>query len=91
YDDIEVDNPRSLDIDHMVPLAEAWDSGAFDWTPDRHQRYANDLDEPATLVAVTARSNRGKADKDPAAWLPPHEPAVCRYITDWVAVKTRWN
>ncbi|MEV0675828.1 HNH endonuclease family protein [Actinosynnema sp. NPDC050436] len=90
YDDVEVDNARGLDIDHMVPLAEAWDSGAFGWTTQRRQDYANDLDEPAALVAVTARSNRSKADQDPSTWLPPHDPAVCRYITDWVTVKIRW-
>ncbi|WP_231642833.1 HNH endonuclease family protein [Nocardia sp. NRRL S-836] len=46
YDDVYVDGPRGLDIDHMVPLAEAWDSGAFDWSPQRRQNYAKDLDEP---------------------------------------------
>ncbi|KOX19276.1 hypothetical protein ADK67_33780 [Saccharothrix sp. NRRL B-16348] len=91
YDDTHVDGPQGLDIDHMVPLAEAWDSGAFDWTAQRRQSYANDLDEPAALVAVTARSNRGKADRDPASWLPPHAPAVCRYVAEWVTVKLRWG
>lgn len=38
----------------------------------------------------TARSNRQKADKDPVQWLPPHEPARCRYLTEWVSVKTRY-
>ena len=91
YDDTHVDGPRGLDIDHMVPLAEAWDSGAFDWSTQRRETYANDVDDPVALVAVTARSNRGKADHDPATWLPPHTPAVCRYITEWVTVKTRWG
>lgn len=91
YDDVTVTEARGLDIDHMVPLAEAWDSGAFDWTAQRRQDYANDLDEPRALVAVTARSNRSKADRDPAQWMPPHPSARCTYITDWVTVKTRWG
>lgn len=90
YDDATVDVAGSLDIDHMVPLAEAWDSGAYNWTAQRRQDYANDLSEPRALVAVTARTNRSKADQDPATWMPPHQPAHCTYITDWVTVKTRW-
>lgn len=58
YDDKVVDGPSGLDIDHMVPLAEAWDSGASQWTAARRQAYANDLGSERSLVAVTARSNR---------------------------------
>jgi hypothetical protein len=43
------------------------------------------------VVAVTARSNRSKADKDPAEWMPPYQDAHCRYITEWVEVKTRYG
>lgn len=91
YDDVTVTDPGRLDIDHMVPLAEVWDSGAHDWTPARRQAYANDLADDRTLVAVTARSNRSKSDQDPREWLPPHQPAICRYITDWAATKLRWS
>lgn len=90
-DDAYVDGPRGLDVDHMVPLAEAWDSGAYGWTPQRRRDYANDLAEDAALVAVTARANRSKADKDPREWLPPFAPAVCRYLMAWVVVKLRWH
>lgn len=75
----------------MVPLAEAWDSGASGWTETRREAYANDLHEPRSLAAVTARSNRSKADQDPSTWLPPYVAAQCGYITDWVIVKTRWG
>ncbi|WP_435792378.1 HNH endonuclease family protein [Actinacidiphila glaucinigra] len=91
YDATYVDGPSGLDIDHVVPLAEAWDSGASQWTPAQRQAYANDLDEPRALVAVTARSNRSKSDKDVAEWLPPHAAARCGYLVDWVTVKTRWH
>lgn len=55
----------------MVPIVEAWDSGASAWTAQRREQYANDQGQEASLVAVTARSNRSKADQDPAQGLPP--------------------
>ncbi|MFE9334817.1 HNH endonuclease family protein [Streptomyces sp. NPDC006925] len=91
YDDKDTTSARSLDIDHMVPLAEAWDSGASQWDADRRERYANDLDAPRSLVAVTARENRQKADKDPSDWWVPAASASCQYLSDWVATKTRWQ
>ncbi|MGY0062867.1 HNH endonuclease family protein [Streptomyces sp. LZ34] len=91
YDDADQTVARSLDIDHMVPLAEAWDSGASGWSAAERQDYANDLGDERSLVAVTARENRQKADQDPAEWLPSDAGAVCRYVGEWVAVKTRWG
>ncbi|MEU5902500.1 HNH endonuclease family protein [Streptomyces venezuelae] len=91
YDGETLTQPRGLDIDHMVPLAEAWDSGASAWSAKRRQAYANDLGDERSLVAVTARSNRSKADQDPAQWQPPLADARCTYTADWVATKLRWN
>ncbi|MFG3323778.1 HNH endonuclease family protein [Streptomyces sp. NPDC048171] len=88
YDDTTVTGSRATDIDHLVPLAEAWDSGASTWTPKHREEYANDLGDPRALVAVTARSNRQKSDQDVAEWLPA-ENVVCRYIGEWTAVKLR--
>jgi len=90
YDDQEVEGARGLDIDHLIPLAEAWDSGASAWTSKRRERYANDLADSRALVAVTARSNRQKSDQDVSEWLPD-DAVVCRYVADWTAVKLRWN
>ncbi|MFE7439473.1 HNH endonuclease family protein [Streptomyces chartreusis] len=91
YDATVVTSAGSLDIDHMVPLAEAWDSGASAWTPQRREAYANDQGAEASLVAVTARSNRSKADQDPAQWMPPATEAHCRYVSEWVGTKLRWG
>ncbi|MET9347560.1 HNH endonuclease family protein [Streptomyces termitum] len=91
YDGQEVNDPSKLDIDHMVPLAEAWDSGASSWDAKRREAYANDQDAAASLVAVTARTNRQKADQDPATWMPPAPDAQCRYIGEWTATKLRWS
>lgn len=90
YDATWVTSARALDVDHMVPLAEAWRSGASQWTPKRREAYANDLDADTSLVAVTAASNRSKADKDPAEWRPNPE-AECRYASEWTGVKKRWD
>ncbi|MFJ2101445.1 HNH endonuclease family protein [Streptomyces anulatus] len=90
YDESQVTDAKKLDIDHMVPLAEAWDSGAHDWTPERREAYANDLGTDRSLVAVTAKTNRSKADRDPAQWMPPAESATCTYLVDWTATKLRW-
>ncbi|GGR48130.1 hypothetical protein GCM10010497_59380 [Streptomyces cinereoruber] len=91
YDNVEVSETGKLDIDHMVPLAEAWDSGANTWNAKRREAYANDQGAAASLVAVTARTNRSKADQDPATWMPPLPDAHCRYIGEWTATKLRWG
>lgn len=91
YDDRYLQGPGSLDIDHMVPLAEAWDSGASGWSAKEREAYANDLGDDRALIAVSASSNRSKADQDPSSWLPPAAGYRCQYVTDWVADKTRWG
>ena len=91
YDDTYFTVARALDIDHLVPLAEAWDSGASAWTAKEREAYANDLGDDRALIAVSAASNRSKADQDPATWQPPAVGYRCTYATDWVAVKTRWS
>ncbi|MEU1404698.1 HNH endonuclease family protein [Streptomyces sp. NPDC005728] len=91
YDSKWITSAGALDVDHMVPLAEAWDSGASQWTAERREAYANDLDVPTSLVAVSAASNRSKADQDPAEWLPPTVEVECRYVSEWVATKLRWG
>jgi hypothetical protein len=91
YDDRYLDSASKLDVDHLVPLAEAWDSGASAWTAKEREWYANDLDDARDLIAVSAASNRSKADKDPSEWLPPYAGYRCQYDTHWIADKTRWG
>ncbi|MDQ0605279.1 hypothetical protein QF037_009624 [Streptomyces canus] len=91
HDGQALTSASALDIDHMVPLAKAWNSGASAWTPARREAYANDQRAPASLVAVTARSNRQKADQDPAQWLPSAAHQHCRYAAEWVGTKLRWS
>lgn len=91
YDGKEFTNPSDLDIDHMVPLAEAWDSGARDWNAEDREQYANDLGDDRDLVAVTNSVNREKSDKDPKEWMPPLDEVKCQYLEEWTVVKTRWK
>ncbi|MET9971326.1 HNH endonuclease family protein [Streptomyces sp. NPDC006356] len=91
YDARWLTSASALDVDHMVPLAEAWDSGASQWTAERREAYANDLAVSPSLVAVSAASNRSKADQDPAEWLPPSVEVACRYTSEWIATKLRWG
>lgn len=91
YDGYSTDDPGELDVDHVVALAEAWRSGADTWDPARRRAFANDLDEPDALIAVTASTNRSKSDRDPASWQPPNRDAWCQFGLGWVRVKIKWN
>jgi hypothetical protein len=84
-------DPSDLDIDHLVPLKEAWDSGAHSWSSSQRERFANDLTDGRALIAVTSGVNRSKGDRDPSQWLPPSSAYTCTYISDWIAVKYQWG
>ncbi|KAK7696407.1 hypothetical protein QCA50_001063 [Cerrena zonata] len=86
YDGIATTLASDLDIDHVVPLKEAWVSGARDWTAAQRESFANDLTRPQ-LVAVTDNLNQSKGDKDPAEWVPPLTSYRCTYARAWVTVK----
>jgi len=91
YDGRRYTTYGSLDVDHMVPLAEAWASGARRWTGTTRVRFANDLGYPYSLNAVSASANRSKGDREPGSWLPSNRAYRCTYIASWVAVKWRWG
>ena len=91
YDGVWMTVASQLDIDHFVPLSEAWKSGAFRWDSNTRKSFANDLAYSASLIAVSASTNRSKGDQDPAAWMPPNSGFACTYVATWVAVKYRWS
>ena len=91
YDGVRTSDPSTFDVDHMVPLDEAWQSGAWKWSPEKRQAYANDLGYKASLIAVTAASNGSKGDREPQDWMPARSGYQCAYVTRWVAVKWRWQ
>jgi hypothetical protein len=90
YDERVMTSLSEVDVDHVVPLAAAWRSGASEWTDDRREDFANDLVRPE-LLAVSRTANRGKGDQDPAQWRPSNRGYWCRYAQDWVAVKAYWK
>jgi Protein of unknown function (DUF1524) len=90
YDNRSTTDPTTLDIDHMVPLANAWRSGASAWTDEQRSQFANDLVRPQ-LLAVTAGVNRAKGDQDPSQWKPPNVAYRCQYAQRWIAVKRYWK
>jgi hypothetical protein len=89
YDGKTITDASKLDVDHLVPLAEAWRSGAWKWTAAQRQAFANDLENPEALIAVTASTNRSKGDKDPVNWLPKLN--QCSYLEYWVSVKQKYS
>jgi hypothetical protein len=86
-----VTNPKELDIDHLVPLKEAHQSGAHAWPKEKRKEYANYLRDPDHLLAVDAGENRSKGDKDPPNYMPPNPAYRCSYLQKWIAVKRRWE
>jgi hypothetical protein len=90
YDGDKITDPGKVDIDHMVPLANAWRSGAAAWTTDQREKFANDLELPQ-LIAVSASSNRSKGDQDPSTWKPERTDSWCQYAQDWIVVKSQWK
>ncbi|MFM7826664.1 MAG: HNH endonuclease family protein [Acidimicrobiaceae bacterium] len=91
YDGKTLSDRSDVDIDHVVALKEAWDSGAWAWSMSQRQAFANDLTDRRTLIAVTDRVNASKSDKDPSNWMPPLKSYWCTYLSDWISVKARWG
>ncbi|MEU8332295.1 HNH endonuclease family protein [Micromonospora arborensis] len=90
YDGATWTAASDVDIDHVVPLAEAWRSGANSWTTSRRQSFANDLTRPQ-LIAVTDNVNQAKGDQDPSTWQPPLSSYRCTYSKIWITVKYSWS
>jgi Protein of unknown function (DUF1524) len=91
YTERVVSSAGELDIDHLVPLYEAWTAGAWRWTQQLRVAFANDLEHPEQLVAVTPSANRSKGSRAPDAWKPPSDHARCEYALSWISIKARWR
>ncbi|KAF2273999.1 uncharacterized protein EI97DRAFT_435650 [Westerdykella ornata] len=90
YDGATWSAASDVDIDHVVPLSNAWKSGAASWTTSRRQQFANDLSNPQ-LIAVTDDVNQAKGDKGPEAWKPSRTAYHCTYAKMWIKVKSVYD
>jgi len=90
YDGATWYSSSDVDIDHVVPLAEAWRSGASEWAQSRRVGFANDLDNPQ-LIAVTDNVNQAKGDQSPDQWKPPLTSYWCTYASMWTDIKYTWD
>ena len=90
YDGATWSAASDVDIDHMVPLADAWRTGASSWTTAQRQAFANDLSYPQ-LIAVTDNVNQSKGDQSPATWKPSRTAYWCTYAKMWIHVKYRYS
>ena len=88
YTDQTFTAPSDIDTDHVVPLANAWRSGASSWTNEERERYAND---PDVLLSVEDNANQAKGDKGPEAWKPPNEEVWCSYAERWISIKDKYD
>lgn len=77
-----------VDIDHVVPLANAWRGGASSWSTSDREKYAN---SPQVLLSVEDSANQEKGDKGPEAWKPPNRSYYCEYARRWVWIKSDWH
>ncbi|NYJ73920.1 HNH endonuclease family protein [Allobranchiibius huperziae] len=87
YGDGVYNASSDIDIDHLVPLGDAWTTGADSWSTAERTSYAND---PLVLVSSKDTLNEAKGDRDPSQWTPPNADADCLYATRWVLVKTKY-
>ena len=91
YTGIAVTDPAELDIDHMVPLANAHRSGGWAWDEERKAAYANSLDYAGHLIASIRSANQAKSAHGPENWRPPNESYWCNYAIDWITIKNHWD
>ncbi|QIN83512.1 DUF1524 domain-containing protein [Rubrobacter tropicus] len=80
--------PSDIDVDHVVPLANAWRSGASSWTTVKRERFAN---VPMDVLSVEDNANASKGDKGPEAWKPPRAAYHCTYARKWIGIKHNWT
>ena len=81
------EDPGDVDVDHMVPLKNAHNSGGWAWGPAMKEEYANNLGDDDHLIAVQDRANQSKGARGPDEWMPPDESYWCQYATDWAEIK----
>jgi len=82
---------NDADIDHTVPLKQSWISGAWKWTSERREEYANYMEDKWHLLSVVKGENRSKGSKSPDQWMPPNKKFHVAYCLIWIRIKNKWQ
>ena len=91
WDQFTSTDPAQFTVVQLVPLKEAWQSGAWAWSKQRRDAFVNDTSDQRSLVVVSNNVDQSRGDRDPAGWLPPSGGQVCRYLANWLSIKARWG
>lgn len=91
YTGTEFTSTRDIQIDHFVPLKNAYMTGAFEWDQPKRCLYANYMGNAFHLLAVNGTQNMIKGDNSPAAYVPPNKNYSCQYLKQWLQVKVIWG
>ncbi len=90
YDDQNVTVVAQATIDHVVPLADAWRSGADEWSAEQRKAFGNDLTD-SQLIIASSSSNSSKSDQDPSTWKPPNQAYWCTYGEQYTDIKSKFS
>lgn len=88
YTGKKIKSASEVDIDHIIPLSNAARNGGQNWTPEKKERFANDLDN---LLSVSAKENRTKSDKGPAKYMPPNKNYQCQYSKQYISIANKYS
>jgi hypothetical protein len=91
YTDEDYTDAKQIEIDHVVPLKNAYLSGAYEWPWSKRCAYFNFLGNPYHLVPIEEHANTAKLDRGPEKWMPPNKGYSCQYLSNWMRVKTIWG
>jgi 5-methylcytosine-specific restriction endonuclease McrA len=86
-----ITDPKYLQIDHVVPLKNAYVSGGWKWDSARKRKYANYMEDTDHLVAVVSRANQSKGSRSPDLWKPNNKKYWCEYAINWIVIKLLWE
>lgn len=91
YTDAYYDDAKEIEIDHVVPLKQAYIAGAHSWTWKQRCSYFNFLGNRNHLIPIEGKVNSAKLDNGPEEWMPPNVDYHCQYLSNWLRVKAIWK
>lgn len=83
-----IKDSSKVDIDHIIPLSKAAKSGGQNWSKEKKEIFANDLEN---LLATSAKENRKKGDKGPGEYMPPNKDYHCQYAKSYISIAYKYS